>query len=77
MRFSATLLLSSLTLFAPFATAELHNSGLCIDTIGGQTVYNDAATKAACEAYRNRNTGGEQWDTCPDCAMVSISISSW
>ncbi|KAG8162005.1 hypothetical protein KVR01_007770 [Diaporthe batatas] len=28
---------------------------------------NNAATDAACIKYRNRNTGKEQWDTCPDC----------
>lgn len=29
------------------------------------------ATKCACEAYRNRNTGDNQWDQCPDCTFVS------
>jgi hypothetical protein len=65
-----TLILSALSLFASIATADLHYSGLCVDYVGDQPVYNDAATQAACTAYKNRNTGGEQWDTCPDCAMV-------
>ena len=69
----ASIVLSMLALLAPLASASLHNSGLCVDYIGDQAVYNDAATKAACTAYKNRNTGGEQWDTCPDCAMVSHS----
>ncbi|KAH7066674.1 hypothetical protein BKA63DRAFT_424947, partial [Paraphoma chrysanthemicola] len=30
---------------------------------------NKAATEKACAAYRNRNTGSKQWDTCPDCVM--------
>ncbi|KAG8162297.1 hypothetical protein KVR01_008062 [Diaporthe batatas] len=30
---------------------------------------NAAATKKACAAYRNRNTGNEQWDKCPDCTI--------
>lgn len=71
----ASIILSTLALFAPLASASLHNSGLCVDYVGDQAVYNDAATKAACTAYKNRNTGGEQWDTCPDCAMVSYSPS--
>ncbi|GKT73607.1 hypothetical protein ColTof4_06030 [Colletotrichum tofieldiae] len=28
------------------------------------------ATKCACGYYRNRNTGNEQWDQCPDCQFV-------
>lgn len=57
-------------LLAPFTCADLHSDALCVDKIGGQIVYNEAATIAACKLYRNRNTGGKQWDTCPDCAMV-------
>ncbi|KAK3209366.1 hypothetical protein GRF29_69g1545995 [Pseudopithomyces chartarum] len=67
-----TLILSALSLFASIATADLHYSGLCVDYVGDQPVYNDAATQAACTAYKNRNTGGEQWDTCPDCAMQTV-----
>jgi hypothetical protein len=70
MRSPFTLLFASIYLL-PHVSAELHSSGLSIDTVGGQNVYNDAATKAACAAYAGRNTGSEQWDTCPDCAMVS------
>lgn len=51
--------------------AALHSDGVCFDNIGGQNVYSEAATTAACASYLQRNTGGEQWDTCPDCAMVS------
>ncbi|KAF6802086.1 hypothetical protein CMUS01_15457, partial [Colletotrichum musicola] len=31
------------------------------------------ATKKACAAYRKRNTGSKQWDTCPDCTVVRSS----
>jgi hypothetical protein len=71
MRASSTLITIA-ALLVPFASAELHSDALCVDKIGGQAVYNQAATTAACTAYRNRNTGGEQWDTCPDCVMVSL-----
>ncbi|WYZ43411.1 hypothetical protein EsH8_VI_001110 [Colletotrichum jinshuiense] len=30
---------------------------------------NAAATRKACAAYRNRNTGNQQWDKCPDCTV--------
>ncbi|KAF6790007.1 hypothetical protein CSOJ01_14662 [Colletotrichum sojae] len=30
---------------------------------------NAEATKKACAAYRKRNTGSKQWDTCPDCTV--------
>jgi hypothetical protein len=32
---------------------------------------NAAATRKACAAYRNRNTGNKMWDKCPDCTTVS------
>ncbi|KAH7066675.1 hypothetical protein BKA63DRAFT_495583 [Paraphoma chrysanthemicola] len=28
---------------------------------------NSKATEDACARYRNRNTGNNQWDKCPDC----------
>ncbi|TVY75926.1 hypothetical protein LSUE1_G005627, partial [Lachnellula suecica] len=31
---------------------------------------NDAATIAACNAYKKRNTGSKAWDTCPDCTVI-------
>jgi hypothetical protein len=64
-------LLALFALIAPFASADLHSDGVCVDVVGGQNVYNGVATTAACTAYLHRNTGGEQWDTCPDCTMVS------
>jgi hypothetical protein len=30
------------------------------------------ATNCACTYYKNRNTGDNQWDKCPDCTFVSI-----
>ncbi|KAJ4319167.1 hypothetical protein N0V94_004040 [Neodidymelliopsis sp. IMI 364377] len=63
---SAILLLA--TLLAPFVTADVHTDAVCIDKKGGN-VYNEAATKAACGNYKERNTGDKQWDQCPDCEM--------
>ncbi|KAF2443217.1 hypothetical protein P171DRAFT_464786 [Karstenula rhodostoma CBS 690.94] len=71
MHFTSNVIFAT-TLLAPLVAADLHWSGLCVDTIGGQTVYNDAATKAACAAYAGRNTGSKQWDTCPDCVMQTV-----
>jgi hypothetical protein len=68
-----TSLLALFALIAPFVSADLHSDGVCVDVVGGQNVYNVVATIAACTAYLNRNTGGEQWDTCPDCTMVSVT----
>jgi hypothetical protein len=65
---SAILILTAL--LAPFAAADLHSAGVCVDTKGGVAVYNEAATKAACGNYNVRNTGNKQWDKCPDCTMV-------
>lgn len=66
---SAILLLA--TLLAPFVAADLHSDAICYDNKGGASVYNEAATKAACGNYKVRNTGDKQWDQCPDCEMVS------
>lgn len=73
MRFSSTILFAFS--MASFAVADLHYSGLCVDKVGSQNVYNDAATRAACDNYKARNTGSKQWDTCPDCEMVSYFIT--
>ncbi|CAA9965413.1 hypothetical protein PTMSG1_08772 [Pyrenophora teres f. maculata] len=82
MRFS-TSLPALFLLIGPFVSAKLHKQGLCADNVAEPTpedpwvdqqwVYNDAATRAMCNSYRNRNTGGEWWDTCPDCQMTVIS----
>ncbi|KAF1976234.1 hypothetical protein BU23DRAFT_551708 [Bimuria novae-zelandiae CBS 107.79] len=72
MHFSSTIVLTTLTLLAPLVTADLHWSGICIDQKGGQSVYNDAATKAACAAHSKRNTGSKQWDICPDCTIKTV-----
>ncbi|GJC97448.1 hypothetical protein ColKHC_06274 [Colletotrichum higginsianum] len=29
------------------------------------------ATKCACNYYKNRNTGNNQWDKCPDCTFMN------
>ncbi|KAF1357264.1 hypothetical protein EJ07DRAFT_129481 [Lizonia empirigonia] len=60
------------TLLAPFVAARLHYDGVCIDNVGGATVYNEAATIKACGNYYMRNTGNNQWDKCPDCGMKVV-----
>ncbi|TLS24999.1 hypothetical protein PpBr36_06908 [Pyricularia pennisetigena] len=35
-----------------------------------------SATQCACGYYRNRNTGNNQWDHCPDCAFDGIQCVS-
>lgn len=74
MRYNSAILLFT-TLLAPLVAADLHSDAVCIDTKGGVSVYNEAATKAACGNYKVRNTGNKQWDQCPDCEMVSIHSS--
>ncbi|KAJ5103583.1 hypothetical protein N7532_004112 [Penicillium argentinense] len=65
--FSVSLVIAA---FAAGALADLHTQGVCIDTPGeGVEVYNKAATEKACDAYKNRNTGSNQWDQCPDCTL--------
>ncbi|KAF2712186.1 hypothetical protein K504DRAFT_452414 [Pleomassaria siparia CBS 279.74] len=54
------------------AFANLHAYAWCQDQgfegINETAKENNAATAAACAAYKNRNTGTKQWDTCPDCS---------
>ncbi|OLN81703.1 hypothetical protein CCHL11_06934 [Colletotrichum chlorophyti] len=74
------------------ALANLHSSAVCVNNrvsmpVGGtgwsvsytwSTSYeiSQTATKCACEAYRKRNTGNRQWDTCPDCTYDGIECNS-
>jgi len=69
MHFS-TILPALFVLMGSLVSADVHPQGLCVDLVGGQYVYNDAATKAMCTSYKNRNTGNNDWDKCPDCTMV-------
>lgn len=49
---------------------DLYPLGGCVlNTL--QDVYNKAATEKACNAYKNRNTGNNQWDHCPDCTLLN------
>ncbi|PWY83998.1 hypothetical protein BO83DRAFT_384436 [Aspergillus eucalypticola CBS 122712] len=60
------------TVFATGALADLHYTGLCYDSPGKDVkVFNKAATEKACASYKNRNTGSQQWDQCPDCTVLS------
>lgn len=70
---STTSLLALVSILTPFVAADLHAAAICSNFIGGANVYNADATKKACEAYKNRNTGNKQWDKCPDCTLVSSS----
>ncbi|KAL0577470.1 hypothetical protein V5O48_004539 [Marasmius crinis-equi] len=58
------------------ALADLHDFAWCRDLKpaeslkkGGSYVDNNDATRSACHAYQARNTGSNQWDTCPDCTV--------
>ncbi|KAF2794636.1 hypothetical protein K505DRAFT_303638 [Melanomma pulvis-pyrius CBS 109.77] len=68
MQFTSAHLLLAVSL-VPLVVADTHYAGLCVNYEGGQSVYNDAATKAACGNYFMRNKGSEWWNTCPDCGM--------
>ncbi|KAL3423094.1 hypothetical protein PVAG01_04841 [Phlyctema vagabunda] len=62
-----------------FVLADLHYTGICVDTKSSSEgndfdFYNDVATKKACESYKNRNTGNEQWDQCPDCTYLEDPV---
>ncbi|KAF7944104.1 hypothetical protein EAE96_010513 [Botrytis aclada] len=60
--------------------ADLHISAWCVDFKQEGYIksspWNDAATQAACAGYKNRNTGRDQWDTCPDCSYEKIVNTS-
>ncbi|OLN87405.1 hypothetical protein CCHL11_09591, partial [Colletotrichum chlorophyti] len=74
------------------AFARLHTSAVCVQNRNSQPIggtgfsvsYNwlktydidNDATKCACDHYRNRNTGSNTWDTCPDCAYDNIACNS-
>ncbi|XPS70768.1 hypothetical protein M3J09_002970 [Ascochyta lentis] len=75
-----------------YAVADRHNYAVCVtgrvyEAVGG-TPFSPSqtwaknfeilpdATKCACDAYRLRNTGGEKWDTCPDCTFDGLQCSS-
>lgn len=74
MRSASAICIFLAAALAPFASAALHKDGVCFDDKGGANVYNEAATIASCGNYQVRNTGGEWWDTCPDCEMVSFPM---
>ncbi|KAJ5523815.1 hypothetical protein N7513_008934 [Penicillium frequentans] len=71
--------------FSAGALARLHSVAVCVSNrvshpVGGtpfspsytwSTSYEilPAETKCACDYYRARHTGDEQWDSCPDCTF--------
>ncbi|KAK4622077.1 hypothetical protein CLAFUW4_07070 [Fulvia fulva] len=85
-----TLVLS--LLLATNTLANLHSYGVCVkdrvqQPIGGTAgsvsyTWSDdytilaAETECACNYYKARNTGSEQWDTCPDCTYNGLECQS-
>ncbi|OLN81929.1 hypothetical protein CCHL11_08606 [Colletotrichum chlorophyti] len=69
MRFCVSLI--TIIACAAGVIADVHDYAWCEDRsfegFNEQNTENSAATKKACTAYRNRNTGNQQWDKCPDC----------
>ncbi|KZL78405.1 hypothetical protein CT0861_08703 [Colletotrichum tofieldiae] len=77
---------------AAVASARLHSSAVCVTDRTSQPVGGTPfsvsytwsenyeilpdATKCACGYYRNRNTGNEQWDQCPDCQFDGLQCNS-
>ncbi|OHE98672.1 hypothetical protein CORC01_06123 [Colletotrichum orchidophilum] len=79
-------------ILAASVTARLHHQGFCVKDrseapVGGSgwsvsytwsktyEIMPDA-TKCACIFYKNRNTGNEKWDQCPDCTFDGLSCNS-
>ncbi|THX22908.1 hypothetical protein D6D12_08804 [Aureobasidium pullulans] len=72
--------------------AKLHNSAVCVTgrteaPIGGtgwSVSYNWQknyeidlkATECACDYYKQRNTGDNQWDKCEDCTYDGLQCNS-
>ncbi|KAF9874877.1 hypothetical protein CkaCkLH20_07571 [Colletotrichum karsti] len=69
MQFSIALL--SVVACATGVAANLHLYAYCADRvfegINESNPENNDATQVACDKYKARNTGTQQWDTCPDC----------
>ncbi|OHE99320.1 hypothetical protein CORC01_05361 [Colletotrichum orchidophilum] len=89
MQFSS---IFSFGILAAGVTARLHYQGFCVKNrsespVGGSgwsvsytwsknyEIMPDA-TKCACNFYKNRNTGNEKWDQCPDCTFDGLSCNS-
>ncbi|KAH0431440.1 hypothetical protein CcaCcLH18_07056 [Colletotrichum camelliae] len=82
----------AVALLAASAFAKLHKTAVCVkdrtnNPIGG-TPYSPSynwvknyeilpgETKCACDMYKARNTGSNQWDTCPDCNFDGLGCNS-
>ncbi|KAH6684751.1 hypothetical protein B0J14DRAFT_646644 [Halenospora varia] len=75
-----TLACATGSLSAAIQARDLHTKLWCVDVtpaqnfnIGEEVTENNAATPAACAAYKNRNAGTNPQDTCPDCVAVTDS----
>ncbi|KAF6806416.1 hypothetical protein CSOJ01_08836 [Colletotrichum sojae] len=65
MHFSAILVAVA---SATGAVANLHFKAWCVSGgLADADPKNVGATKSACNAYKNRHTGDQWWDVCPDC----------
>ncbi|WYZ45778.1 hypothetical protein EsH8_IX_000003 [Colletotrichum jinshuiense] len=89
MQISSLLTFTALT---TLAVANLHHRGVCVtgktsSPVGGtpwSVSYNwatnyeilPAATRCACDHYRNRNTGNKPSDQCPDCTFDGLQCHS-
>ncbi|KAK6200705.1 hypothetical protein LQW54_009586 [Pestalotiopsis sp. IQ-011] len=85
-----SLLLAVFTATGVFA--DLHSSAVCVDNrsespsggTGWSVSYSwvkdyeilPDATKCACDYYKSRNTGDNQWDQCPDCTFDGLGCNS-
>ncbi|KAH7317082.1 hypothetical protein B0I35DRAFT_479859 [Stachybotrys elegans] len=73
MKLTLVTLLAALALNMSGADANTHRSMVCYNVkyIGvppaRSEITNKDATRCACKLYRERNTGDEKWDQCPDC----------
>ncbi|KAH0438328.1 hypothetical protein CcaCcLH18_03315 [Colletotrichum camelliae] len=68
MQFS-TLFLAAIAC-ATGAVANLHTQAWCVTNgLQDNDPKNSDATQAACAQYKQRHTGNEQWDICPDCEI--------
>ncbi|KAJ5175150.1 uncharacterized protein N7482_001027 [Penicillium canariense] len=76
---------ASVLVLAAGALAKLHDVAVCVSnrkiTQSGGSPYHggytweksyeilEKATQCACDYYKQRNTGNNQWDHCPDCTF--------
>ncbi|UPL01981.1 hypothetical protein LCI18_012915 [Fusarium solani-melongenae] len=69
--------LSLLAVLVVGALGDLHYSAYCR---GKKQPWGfdklNSATKCACDRYKNRHTGLQWWDSCPDCTFDGTNCRS-